>query len=251
MSAAFPAAARSAEADATWLVRVAGVSALLIGIGYVVIIPLYAAVGVPPDDGAAWLAYGPGKTTTWWAIVGLSVLTDALFVPVAAGLFVALQAVDRGAMVIGSALVGLFVVLDLAVTWPNYAALLQLSDAHAAATDSAGQASLVAAAEYATAVLSSKLEAVYSIVTLSAGILVIGLVMRRSAFGGVVAWLGIVTGVIGIMSVAASVFLGSLGITIILASAVTTIWVLLVGYRLLRMSRDPAPAAPMGSTGPG
>jgi hypothetical protein len=151
-------------------VRVAGASALLIGIGYVVIIPLYAAVGVPPDDGAAWLAYGPGKTTIWWAIVGLSVLTDVLFLPVAAGLFVALQALHRGAMVMGSALVGLFVVLDLAVTWPNYAALVQLSDAHGAATDSVTQASLIAAAEHATAVLSSKLEAVSQHrVTLSAG----------------------------------------------------------------------------------
>ena len=207
------------------------------------IIPLYAAVGVPPDDGAAWLAYGPGKTSIWWAIAGLSVLTDVLFVPVALGLVVVLQAIHRGAVLIGAGLILLFVVLDLAVTWPNYAALLQLSDAHGAATDSAAQSNLVAAAQYATAVLSSKLEAVYSIVTLSTGILVIGIVMRRSAFGGVVAWLGIVTGAIGVLSVVASLFVGSLGITIILASTLTTVWVLLVGYRLPRMSRGRAPAS--------
>lgn len=33
--------------------------------------------------GEAWFKYLPGKTTVWWAILGLSVLTDFLFLPVA------------------------------------------------------------------------------------------------------------------------------------------------------------------------
>ena len=60
----------------------------------------------------------------WWAILGLSVLTDLLLVPVALALYLALKGVDRDAMLVATAFIGLFVVLDLAVTWPNYASLI-------------------------------------------------------------------------------------------------------------------------------
>jgi hypothetical protein len=63
--------------------RVGSVAALVLGIGYVIIIPLYARVGAPPNGGEAWFRYLPGKTTVWWAILSLSVFTDFLYVPVA------------------------------------------------------------------------------------------------------------------------------------------------------------------------
>ena len=63
--------------------RVGGVAALVLGIGYVIIIPVYAYVGAPPNGGEAWFKYLPGKTTAWWAILSLSVFTDFLYVPVA------------------------------------------------------------------------------------------------------------------------------------------------------------------------
>ena len=69
-------AAASAEADDRTLYRVGGLAALGIGIGYVVIIPIYLAVGAPPTGAEAWLTYLAGKTAPWWAILGLSVLTD-------------------------------------------------------------------------------------------------------------------------------------------------------------------------------
>ena len=59
--------------------RVGSIAALLLGIGYVIIIPLYAHVGVPPNGGEAWFKYLPGKTTVWWTILGLSVFTDFLY----------------------------------------------------------------------------------------------------------------------------------------------------------------------------
>jgi len=109
------------------LYRVGGISALVLGVAYLIIIPLYASVGAPPTSGEAWLTYLDGKTTVWWAILGFSVLTDVLFVPVAFALYLALQGVNRNAMLVATAFVGVFVVLDLAVTWSNYAALLTLS----------------------------------------------------------------------------------------------------------------------------
>src|SRR6266508_3706400 len=173
-------AAIAVDPDGKWSYRVGGISALVLGVAYIVIFPLYAHVGAPPSgDGEAWLQYLAGKTTVWWAILGLSVLTDFLFVPLALSLYVALERVNRNAMLVATAFVGLFVVLDLAVTWTNYASLLTLSGLHAAAANDVQRAAYVAAANYASAVLASHTEVFYSIVDLSVAILIIGFVMLK------------------------------------------------------------------------
>jgi hypothetical protein len=129
--------------------------------------------------------------------------------------------------------VGLFVVLDLAVTWTNYAALLTLSRLHAAATTDVQRAAYVGAANYASAVLASHTEVFYSIVDLSLAILVIGFVMLKGKgiFNRTTAYLGVVAGIFGIVS-PAGFFL-----TIITNAVLTTVWVLFVGYRLLRLGQ--------------
>ncbi len=225
------------DPDGRWLYRVGGISALLLGIGYVIIIPLYVHVGAPPSGGEAWLQYLAGKATVWWAILGLSILTDVLYVPVALSLYLALKGVNRSAMLVATAFVGLFTVLDLAVTWTNYASLITLSGKYAAATNGAQRAAYVAAANYASAVLASSLEAVYSILVLSVGILLIGLVMRKGVFGRSTAYLGVATGILGIVTVVGPLFVMALSVTIIITSVLTTLWVLLVGYKLYRLGQ--------------
>ena len=220
------------------LYRVGGISALLLGLGYIITIPLFVSAGAPPSGGgAARLTYLAGKTTVWWAILGLSVLTDVLFVPVAFALYLALKGLNRNAMLVATAFVGLFVVLDMAVTWPNYAALITLGGKYAAATD-VQRAAYVAAAEYASAVLGSTLEAVYSIGVLSVGILMVGLVMLKGIFNKATAYVGVVTGILGIVSVVGPFLVSTLSLTIIITSVLTTVWVLLVGFRLYRLGRQ-------------
>jgi hypothetical protein len=219
------------DPDGKWLFRVGGLSALLLGAGYILIFPLYAHVGAPPSgDGQAWLEYLAGKTTVWWAILGLSVLTDLLFVPVGLALYIALKRVHRDAMLVATALVGVFVVVDLAVTWSSYAALLTLSARHTAATSDIQRAAYVAAAHGASAMLTSPLLVVYAIVVLSSAILMIGVVMRKGGFSRTTAWLGILTGLLGLASMA------GLGVTIILNAVCATVWLFFVGYRLYRLS---------------
>jgi hypothetical protein len=225
----------TADPDGRSSYRMGGVSAVILGIAYLIIFPLYAYVGAPPSGGEAWLEYGAGKTTVWWAILGLSVLTDFLLAPVALALYLSLKAVDRNVMLLATALVGLFIVLDLAVTWPNIAVLITASDDFAAATTDAQRAANIGAATYASAVLRSTLEGVYSIVSLSVGILLVGLVMLRGTFSKTAAYLGLATGILGIVSVAGGLLVKELGTTIILASALTTAWLVAVGYRLLRL----------------
>lgn len=219
------------DPDGKWLYRVGGICALVLGIAYLVTIPLYAHVGAPPTGGEAWLKYLAGKTTEWWAILSLSVLTDLLYVPVALALYIALKGINRNAMLLATALVGLFIVLDLAVTWTNYASLITLSSNYAAATNDAQRMVYVAAANYASAVLASRLEAVYAIVILSSGILTISLVMLKGIFNKMTAYVGLVTGVLGIVSIT------GWNVAIIMNAVLATVWVLFVGYRLYRLYR--------------
>jgi hypothetical protein len=217
------------DPDGKWLYRVGGICALVLGIAYLVTIPLYAHVGAPPSGSEAWLKYLAGKTTEWWAILSLSVLTDLLYVPVALALYIALKGINRNAMMLATALVGLFIVLDLAVTWTNYASLITLSSNYAAAANDVQRMVYVAAANYASAVLASRLEAVYAIVILSSGILIKSLVMLKGIFNKMTAYVGLVTGVLGIVSIT------GWNVVIIMNAVLATVWVLFVGYRLYRL----------------
>jgi hypothetical protein len=226
------------DPDGKWLYRVGGISAIVFGIAYIVIIALYVPMGARPSGVEAWLAYIAGNTLAWWAILGLSVLTDFLLVPVALSLYLALKGINQNAMRVAITFVGLFVVLDLALTWTNYASLITLSGHYVAATNDAQRAVFVAAAYYPATVLGSNLLFVYNSFTLAVGILMTGLGMLKGIFSKSTAYLGLATGILGIVSVASSFFASSVSsVSIILASVLTTVWFLFVGYRLYRLGQ--------------
>ena len=157
--------------------RVGSIAALVLGLGYLVIFPLYAHVGAPPNGGEAWFTYLPGKTAAWWAILALSVFTDFLFVPVAFALYLALKRVDRNTMLLATAFVGLFVVVLVGVR--------------------------------------------------------VGLfVMLRGAFNRITAWLGLATGILGIVS------LTGFSPAIIGNAVFATAWLFFVSYGLNRLARE-------------
>jgi hypothetical protein len=223
--------------DARALYRVGGISGIAVAVGYLVITPLYLLAGtVPSGGGEAWLLYLDGKTVVWWAITGLSVLTDVLYLPVAAALYVALNTVSRTQMLAGTTLLALFVVLDLAVTWTNYAALITLSADYATLTDDAERAHLLAAATYVASVLSSSLFPVYVILIPALGALLIGLVILRGAFSRTAGYLGVVTGILGVVAVLGAYVWPSLSSLYVLTAVLTLVWFLIVGYRLLRLA---------------
>jgi hypothetical protein len=210
--------------------RVGGVAALTIGVAYIIIIPLYAHVGAPPNGGEAWFKYLPGKTEIWWTILGLSVFTDFFYLPVAFALYLALKEVNRNVMLLATAFAGLFVVLDLAVTWSHYASILTLYRNYSTAMDDVHRAGYLAAANYASAMLTSPLEIVYAIVTLSIGILLTSFVMLKGVFNKTTAYLGLATGILGIVS------LTGLSLTIIGNALFATAWLFFVGYKLCRLA---------------
>lgn len=212
--------------------RLGGIAALALGAGYLLIIPVFLTVTPEPGGAAAeaWLKYLGGRTTQWWIILGLSVVTDLLYIPVGLGLYAALRGVNQSAMLLAITLLALFVAADLAVTWPNYAALIRLSSDYTAASDGAQRAALVAAANYPRAVLGSQLLTVYAIVIPGVGIGIIGGVMLRGVFNRATAFVALGTALFAIAS------LLGFGATAIAASVLTTAWALLVGYRLVRLA---------------
>lgn len=211
--------------------RSGAIAATVLGIGYLVIIPLYARVGAPPSSGQAWFNYLSGKAPFWWAIIALSVFTDFLYIPLALVLYRALEKINRDAMLLAAVFLGLFVALDLAITWSHYASILVLYGQYVAATSDLQRESYLAAANYGAAMLSSHLEVVYAIVTPSLGILITGVVMRKSAFDKFTAYLAVAVGIFGIASLtghAAAIYGNAL---------LFTLWLFFVAYRLFRLAQ--------------
>lgn len=226
------------DPEGQWVYRVGGITAIVFGIAYLVIIGLYVPIGARPRGVEAWLTSLAAHTMSWWAILALSVLTDLLLVSVALALYLALKGLNRNAMLLATASVGLFIVLDLALTWTNYSSLLVLAGNYVTAASDAERAVIRTAAIYPSGVVDSNLLFVYNTLTLSIGILLSGLVMLKGIFHKLTAYIGLATGVLGIIAVAGSFLSDALDITIIFASLLTTVWIFLVGYRLVTLARE-------------
>jgi hypothetical protein len=165
----------------------------------------------------------------WWAIVGISVFTNFLFLPVAFSLYFALGRINKNAVLVGVTFIGLFVTLELAVNWSCYTSLIMLSGEYASVTDYVERASYIAAANYPSAFIASPFALVYAVGILSFGFLIVAFVMLRGVFNKVTAYIGIFTGILGIFAV-----LG-LNIAVILNAILAIIWLFLVGIRLYRL----------------
>lgn len=222
--------------DEKWLYRGAGISAIIFVIAYIVIIGLYAPIG-KPSGAEAWLTSMAKNSTVWWSILWVSVLTDFLLVPVALSLYLILSRFNKSLMLLATSFVGLFVFLDLALTWTNYASLLVLAANYTAIIDDTQKTIFLTAALYPASVVDSNLLFVYNSLTLAIGILLTSLVMMMGVFDKKTAYLGLVTGALGIIAVAGS-FFGFLQALIILVSILTIVWVLLVGFKLYKLGGE-------------
>ena len=224
------------------LFRLAGMSGIFIAVSYPIIIVLFILAGVDQptgQGGEAWLSYLSGNTTAWWAIVGLSALTDVLWIPVAWAVYVALKPVDRTMALVGTGLLVLFAVLEVTTSWPNYAVLIALSGDLDAAATAAQREAVLAAAGFAAAVISSHLLPFYAIMVPSLGKLTLGAVMRKGGpFGRATAYVAMAAGLIGVFAVLGALAWEPLGKAIVPGSLLSGLWFFLVGYRLWRLGAD-------------
>lgn len=202
-----------------------------------VLVPVALVVGapVPPSSGAAVLTYIGAHRTVYLVelvcFVGLAV--PALVVFAAAG--VALMRVEKSLAMIGALLgvVSETVALALGSSPQSlHGGLVVLSDAYLSAATAEDRARLGSAAD---ALVAATNAVSWAGILTAAAILVLSLVMWRGAFPRSMAIVGVVAGVVGIVSEALRPVIGS---AYMLYGLLLPLWFALVGWRLRATARQ-------------
>ena len=221
----------------SWLYKVAGILAFVVAILFIVDLGLYVYVGKQPTSGAAWLPYINGKSGAWWAIVTVGLVCDLCLLITNVTLYVALRPVHKGLALIATVWALLSIVLQETVVEPSLSTMLTLGGHYATAT-AAQRPADVAAASYGAAIISSRLDTVYFTVLPAVALVLICIVMLRSPFGRRVAYLGIVAGAFGVISIS------GWSLAVLLNTVLEAVWLVFVGRRLYFRYAAPAPVVP-------
>lgn len=216
--------------------KVGGISALTIGVLYSVITYLYISSGKLPDDPAKALEHLNNYRSEWIGIIVLSIITDILYIPFIISLFNNLSKNNLFKVIVGSALIIVFVIIDLVYTWPGYTQLMKLSeDSKSFLTLSQNSFILLSSASLLK-ILNSPLTAFYLIFLPSIGIALVCLGISKSRFGVPIIVLGCLIGFTGVISSIGFIFFKPLGIGFIITSILTLLWLFAIGYKLLKSS---------------
>jgi hypothetical protein len=228
------------DQDGTWIYRVGGISAMILGIGYLLTIPVTAvyAGGFPPPGAEARLIFFAEHAAGWWATTALMVFTDLLYVPVFLALYHVLKGFNKYMMLLAFACAGLFVVLDLALTWTAFPSLIMLSGNYAAITSDAQRAIIVAAASYPSAIIDSPLAGIYAILIPALGLLFASLVMRKGIFSKTLAYMGVIAGVCGILAGIGPIFISELEMAQYINASLAMIWYFFAGVKLYKLGQQ-------------
>lgn len=231
--------ANGTDLSAKWLYRVGGIAAIVLVLGYFLTFPIYFWVGDQPASGIeAQLAYFADHAPGWWAIVFLMVFTDLLLVPIFFGIYFALKHLNQGLMLVALTFKALlFVILDLAVTWTAYPALIVAGAGYRAAATAADKAAAIAAAAFPSAAITSPMLGTYAILIPSLGVLFAGLVMFKGVFSKTTAYIALATGLTGLLFMG-SYFIDSLAVLRYLNAFLAMVFYLLVGLRLRQLGRE-------------
>ncbi|HEY3410079.1 MAG TPA: hypothetical protein VGK53_18065 [Propionicimonas sp.] len=226
----------SARPDPSWsgLYRAGGLSALAFVLLVALPVVLVFVAPVPPTEGAAILTYIAANKTLYLTelvcFVGLAVPAMVVFLAAA----IALKDVNKTTAAIGGMFGIASEVIALALgSSPQslHGGLVLLSARYAAAGTDVQRASLSSSAD--TLIAATNAVSWAGILT-AAAILLLSLVMRRGVFGPRTAVLGILTGAVGILSEA---FRPLIGPIYMLYGLALPVWVGMVGWRLLQVSR--------------
>ncbi|MBB1513321.1 DUF4386 family protein [Tessaracoccus sp. MC1627] len=224
----------SARPDLSWqpLYRIGGISAVVFVVLVLVPVTLVFVAPVPPTEGRALLEYIAAHKAVYLvelvSFVGLAVPALVVF----GALAVALATVNKGVAAIG----GLFgiasetIALALGSSPQSlHGGLVVLSDSYAAAGSDAERAGLVSAGD---ALIAATNAVSWAGILTAAGILVLSLVMWQGMFGRALAVVGIMTGVIGLVSEA---FRPMIGPSYLIYGLLLPIWFGWVGWKLIRL----------------
>ncbi|MGO8947154.1 MAG: DUF4386 family protein [Ktedonobacterales bacterium] len=232
--------------DQSWseLYRAGGISAFLFVLLTIVYSVMAAITPQPPSTGETGALPGGVATLEYIAdhkslyllnmilFIGPVTLTTVVFL----ALFVALSRASKSVAAIG-AMVGITSVVLCVTPAALLFGLVPLSDQYAAATSAAQHAAIATTAEG----LVAQINAVsFGGVLFAVGVLVISLAMLGGVFPKIVAYLGIITGIVGIVCESLRPVIGAgYGVYGILL-----VWLVFVGWTLWRLDgRQPSGAS--------
>jgi hypothetical protein len=132
------------------------------------------------------------------ATYGLFSVADFLLVPAVLGLYLSLKRVGKNLMLVATGLMAVFIVVDLAITDASTLTIVTLTQHAAAAASAAERTAYMAAAHYGLATVP--LANFYTYVVSGVGVLLISMVMLKGVFSKRTAYVGIVTGIVGIVA---------------------------------------------------
>ena len=234
-----------ADPDPSWrvLYRAGGVSAVLFVLLTIVSLVLAFVTPQPQSSGGSLML--PGGVATLQYIAShrsVFILDQIMFVgPVAftmlvfLALYVALKSLSKSYAAIG-AVVGIAGVVLSLVPFSIVGGLVYLSDHYVAATTVAQRAGFATAAD--SLIAQNNIVSVGGIL-FAVGVLVISLAMLKGVFQKGIAYLGIATGVVGIICEALRPILGP-GYSIYL---ILLVWLSAVGWKLYKLGSSSSHAS--------
>jgi len=228
------------DPDRKWIYRVGGLSGIVLGIGYLLTIPLMTlyAGGFPPLGTEARLAFFAEHAAGWWATTALMVFTDLLYVPFFLALYHALKSFNKYLMLLAFASAGLFVVLDLAITWTSFPSLIILSSDYAAATSEVQRSFIVAVAGYPSAIIDSPLSGIYTILFPGLSEFLASLGMRKGIFSKTLSYMGMIAGACGILAGIGPIFISDLETFQYINASLAMIWFYFTGLKLNKLAQQ-------------
>lgn len=221
-----------ARATSGALETVGGVAWVVIGGLVLAVAALSLVVGAAPS-GQAYLQSLAGHATSSTLVFVFFAAADVLLVPALLGLYPVLAPAGKAATLIGSGILALWAVQDLVLTEATSLALVSLARDYAGAGADARQ-TIVLAAQFPLAVLP--VATFLSYVVSSAGLLLIGAVMLRSAFPRGVGLLAVIAAGEGLL---AGFYAVAPALSALLSPSLVTfgLWALLTGVRLIRHAK--------------
>ncbi|HVX30915.1 MAG TPA: hypothetical protein VHA53_10585 [Nitrolancea sp.] len=213
-----------------------GISALMAALAYILATSIeFALPSAPTSGGAATLAYIAEHRAVYilqqilWQ--GPSILLIVVFL----ALYLALRDLHPSYALVGGilAVASWAVTLAYPATGGGAPALVYLSDQYVKATSDAERTAFATAAE---GFIAQNYVATAMGVLEAIGILILSVVMLRGVFSKRVAYLGIATGLAGIVCESLK---PTLGLGYIVYGLLMFIWLIVIGWQLIRLARDP------------
>lgn len=217
--------------DPTWkgLYKTGGASFLVAGILFIIGFFLLFFLGPLPSTTEAALKTVAEQKLLFQTNNGIFTLATILFIPALLALYLALKEVDKTGMLIASGLSALAITLFLGAIIVNYS-LIILSREYGAATTDAQRAAYVAAADLVRGAAGAGFA--LSVLIFSVAVLIVSRVMLKGIFGKGIAYLGIITGIVGLVGGIPVPVLSIIGLVSVLFFAA---WFLAVGNKLYKL----------------